>query len=149
MERSYCAENDEGRARIQALLASLTDEDLSRPVGPDWTVGVGLMHLAFWDRQWLSKFEEWERLGEVIVPAETRSLPLFNIINAAMLPWWRGISPAQVRHEVLAAAEAIDDKVASLSHSMIEAILATRPCTLVRATHRREHLDEIDNALGR
>jgi hypothetical protein len=102
------------------------------------------MHLAFWDRQWLAKLEEWERTGVVVVP------PLRDVINGindGMLPWWRSIAPAQVRHEVVAAAEAMDAKVASLPQHLLEAILADRPRTLIRATHRREHLGEIERAL--
>jgi uncharacterized damage-inducible protein DinB len=144
MNRSYLDENDASRARVQAFVASLSDEDMTRQVGAHWTVGTGLMHLAFWDRQWLAKLEEWERTGVVVVP------PLRDVINGindGMLPWWRSIAPAQVRHEVVAAAEAMDAKVASLPQHLLEAILADRPRTLIRATHRREHLGEIERAL--
>ena len=145
MERSYIDENDVSRARIQAFVASLSDQDMMRPVGAHWTVCTGLMHLAFWDRQWLGKLEEWERTGVVVVPTLH---DVINGINDGMLPWWRSIALAQVRHEVVAAAAAMDAKVASLPQDLLEVILAERPRTLVRATHRREHLDEIEHALA-
>ena len=59
------AENNAERARLQGLVARLTDADMARAMSEGWTVGVGLLHLAFWDRLSLSKFEEWERTGEV------------------------------------------------------------------------------------
>jgi hypothetical protein len=65
------------------------------------------MHLAFWDRLLLSKFEEWERTGEVQIPPMR---DMVEGINQAMLPWWRTIAPDQVRHAVVAAAEAVDRK---------------------------------------
>jgi hypothetical protein len=146
MNRSYTDENDVSRARVQGFVTSLSDEDMTRPVGAHWTVGIGLMHLAFWDRQWLAKLEEWERTGVVLIPP---LIDVINGINDGMLPWWRSIPPAQVRHEVVAAAEAIDAKAASLPQHLLEVILAERPRTLLRATHRREHLDEIEQALVR
>src|SRR5712691_8344885 len=146
MNQSYTYENEASRARVQDFVASLNAEDMTRPVGIHWTVSIGLMHLAFWDRQWLAKLEEWERTGVVLIP------PLRDVINGindGLLPWWRSIAPAQVRYEVIAAAEAMDAKVASLPQHLLEVILAERPRTLVRATHRQEHLDEIERALGR
>jgi hypothetical protein len=145
MDRSSVAENEAERARLKAIVDQLTDADLARPMSEDWTIGVGLMHLAFWDGLSLSKFEEWERTGAVQIP------PLRDMvdgINHAMLPWWRTIAPAQVRHAVVAAAEAVDRKAETLPASIIEAILALRPQSLMRANHRRQHLDQIEPALA-
>ena len=145
MERSYVVENEAERARLKAIVDRLTDGDLARAMSEDWTVGVGLMHLAFWDGLSLSKFEEWERTGAVQIP------PLQDMvdgINHAMLPWWRTIAPAQIRHAVVAAAEVVDRKAETLPAPIIEAILAVRPRSLARATHRRQHLDQIERALA-
>jgi hypothetical protein len=103
------------------------------------------MHLAFWDRLWLAKFQEWERTGVVQIP------PLRDFvhgINDGMLPWWRTIAPAQVKYETIAAAEEVDSKAKSLPEPLVEAILAERPRTLIRAIHRRNHLDKIESALA-
>src|SRR5436309_12060138 len=103
MGRPYATENDAERARLKAFVAGLSDATITRSIGHGWTVGVGLAHLAFWDRLWLAKFEEWERTGVVrIPPVET----FVSGINDGMLPWWQAIAPAQIRYEVLAAAEA-------------------------------------------
>jgi hypothetical protein len=145
MDRSYVAENDAERTRLQAVVARLTDADMARPMSEEWTIGVGLMHLAFWDGLSLAKFEEWERTGAVQIP------PMGDMvegINHAMLPWWRTIAPAQVRHAVVAAAEAVDRKAETLPALIIEAILAVRPRSLARAIHRRQHLDQIERALA-
>jgi hypothetical protein len=146
MDQSYIAENNAERARLQAVVARSTDADMARPMSEEWTVGVGLLHLAFWDRLSLSKFEEWERTGRVEVPPMR---DMVDGINHAMLPWWRTVAPAQVRHEVVAAAEAVDRKAETLPAPIIEAILAARPRSLTRAVHRRQHLDQIERALAR
>ncbi|MGH7275888.1 MAG: hypothetical protein ACREIY_02535, partial [Candidatus Rokuibacteriota bacterium] len=62
--------------------------------------------------------------------------------------WWHAIAPAQIRYEVIEAAEASDSKAERLPEALVETILAVRPRTLVRATHRRQHLDEIERALA-
>ena len=148
MDRSYVAESDAARQRLRGLIARLTDDDLARPLGQHWTVSVALAHLAFWDRLWLEKFEEWERTGVLTMPpADTEGNPA--AMNDAMLAWWRSISPAQTRHEVVAAAEAIDSFAAQLPEPIVTAILGVRPRTVIRAVHRREHLDEIERALAR
>lgn len=145
MDRSYVSENEAERARLQAVVDRLTDADLARPMSEDWTVGVGLMHLAFWDGLSLAKFEEWERTGEVQIPPMR---DMVDGINQAMLPWWRTIAPAQIRHAVVAAAEAVDRKAQTLPAPIIEAILTLRPRSLERAIHRRQHLDQIERALA-
>ena len=104
------------------------------------------MHLAFWDGLSLSKFEEWECTGGG--PGPTHAGHGGWNINQAMLPWWRTIAPAQVRHAVVAAVEAVDHKGETLPAPIVEAILAVRPRSLTRAIHRRPHLDQIERALA-
>src|SRR5439155_23474776 len=60
MNPMHIDENDASRARVRDFVAGLSDDEMARPVGAHWTVAVGLMHLAFWDRQWQAKLEEWE-----------------------------------------------------------------------------------------
>ena len=95
-----------------------------------------LAHLAFVDRLWLAKFEEWERTGVVEMPPGGLFI---HGINEAMLPWWRTMAPVQVKLEVVAAAEAADSKAESLPATLVEAILSVRPRTLIRSVHRRAH----------
>jgi hypothetical protein len=49
---------------------------------------------------------------------------------------------------VIVAAEAVDRKAETLPAPIIEAILAARPRSLMRAVHRRQHLDQIERALA-
>jgi hypothetical protein len=90
--------------------------------------------------------------GHAVRTAEVQIPPMRDMvddINQAMLPWWRTIAPAQVKHAVVAAAEAVDRKAETLPAPIIEAILALRPRSLTRANHRRQHLDQIERALTR
>jgi hypothetical protein len=88
---------------------------------------------------------QWERTGRVDIP------PLRDMddgMNHAVLPWWWTIAPAQMRHAVVAAAEAVDRKAETLPAPIIEAILSVRPRSLTRAIHRRQHLDQVERALA-
>ncbi len=142
METSYIAENDAERARLQALVARLSDSDLARSIGHGWTASAALAHLAYWDRLALATIEDWERNGVQVSPVNP------DPINDGMLPRWLAMPPRQAAAEALVAAEAVDRKVETLSPGLVRAILAKRPRSLVRAIHRREHLDEIERALA-
>lgn len=145
-DRSFVIENRVERERIRTLVAKLTDADMARELGDGSTVSALLAHVAFWDRMWLQKFEAWERTGTV---RARQGGPPFRVdaLNDAMLPWWLAMEIDEVRHEVVAAAEAVDRKVESLSDQVLEQILTTRPRTVIRAVHRRDHLAEIERAL--
>ena len=139
------AENEAEWARLEAVIARLTDPDIAPAMSKEWTVVVGLKPLAFWDGSSLSKFMQWERTGRVDIS------PLRDMddgMNHAVLPWWWTIAPAQMRHAVVAAAEAVDRKAETLPAPIIEAILSVRPRSLTRAIHRRQHLDQVECALA-
>ncbi len=63
MGRPHATENDGERARPKAFVAGLSEATITHPIGNGRTVGVGLAHLAFWDRPCLAKFAERERTG--------------------------------------------------------------------------------------
>jgi hypothetical protein len=47
MDRFSVAENEAEQTRLKAGIDWLTDADLARTMSEDWTIGVGLMPLAF------------------------------------------------------------------------------------------------------
>jgi hypothetical protein len=143
-EDSYLIRNDTERERLKALVARLSDDELSLPLGYGWTASVALAHLAFWDRRGLSTLEEWERTGVQWTPSDA------DAINDGMLAEWSNLAPQEAAQQAVEAAEAIDRKVAALSPPLVEAILsAGRLRSLDRSLHRREHLDEIEKMLAR
>ena len=50
-DRSYTAENDRERGRLEALAGRLDDAALSRAMPAGGTVAGVLAHLAFWDQR--------------------------------------------------------------------------------------------------
>ena len=144
VDRSYVAENDAQRARLKALLAR-SDADLARPMPAGWTVAGVLGHLAFWDQRVLVLFEQWEKTGQAPPRSSQEDV---DWINDATKPMLLAVPPRQAAQLALAIGEAADAKVAGLSEDLVERNAASEtPINLLRAEHRREHLDEIEGVL--
>jgi Mycothiol maleylpyruvate isomerase N-terminal domain len=145
VDRSFVTQNDAERARLEKLVGRLSDGDLQRPLAAGWTVAGVLAHLAFWDQRTFILLDRWQRDG-VAPPADDQG----NVdwINDSAKPMFLALPPRRTVELALAIAEATDRKVASLSDDLVRRIAETgAPVSLVRATHRREHLDEIERAL--
>ena len=147
LDRHYVTENNAERARLQALVKSLSDAELARAMPAGWTVAGILAHVAFWDQRALVLLERWESDGTT-PPANNEAD--VDWINDAAKPLFLALPPRQAAEVALAVAEAVDRKVERLSDDLLRRNAAAgSPVNLVRATHRREHLDEIEHALGR
>ncbi len=145
MDTSYNERNREQLGRLRALVAGLSDADLTHPLGDGaWTVGATLAHMAYYDTRVLATLEVslrhrlprywWE--GE-----ETTG------VNRARTPGWRAMPVREAAQQALAAAEAVDALIASLPPEFIAEVMRERPSALERARHRIEHLDEIEHGL--
>ncbi|HXJ82488.1 MAG TPA: maleylpyruvate isomerase N-terminal domain-containing protein [Candidatus Methylomirabilis sp.] len=146
VDRSYVAQNDAARARLQALIGRLSDVQLGHPMPAGWTVASVLAHLAFWDQRVLSLLERWEGSSAAVPP--TFEEQHVDWINDATKPLFLALDPRRAAELTLAIAVEVDRKVAMLSDSLLEHnAKAGMPINPVRATHRREHLDEIEHVL--
>jgi DinB family protein len=147
VDRGYVGQNNVERARLRALVTRLSDADLARPMSAGWTVAGVLGHLAFWDQRILVLLENWERTGtRPPLPNEEDA----DWINDAGKPFLLALAPRQAADLALAVAEAVDRKVETLPDALVSAnTSAGSPLKLLRAEHRREHLDEIEAALKR
>ena len=149
VDRSYVAENDGQRERLRALTARLSDRELGRALDAGWTIAGVLGHLAFWDQRLLVLLERWEREGPSAVP---RALDhtVVDWINDAAKPLLLAVDPRRAADVALAIAEAVDRKARTLPDEfVVRNAAAGNPVNLLRAQHRREHLDEIARALTR
>ena len=144
MDRSYAVENARERQRLQTLIASLSDEDLTRPLPNGWTVAITLAHLAFWDHQRLAVLKQWERAGVRPAPVDTDTINEGVRLLAAVIP------PRRAAQVAIEAAEAIDQALEHMAADLLTAIEAGgQSRILTRSAHRRAHLDQIDAALRR
>lgn len=145
VDRSYVAQNNAQRARLRALIDRLTNEDLRRPLSAGWTIAGVLAHLAFWDQRILVLLEGWERRGPVPRPINRDDV---DWINDAAKALCLALPPGAAATLAVATAEAVDRKVEALPETLLaQNAAAGSPINLLRAQHRREHLDEIERAL--
>ena len=145
-DRSYIAENDRERRRLEALVGKLDDAALSRPMPDGWTVGAVLAHLAFWDQR-IVTFIDFMKRG-IKVPEENEID--VEWINEAVKPTQLALPPRRAATLAVETARAIDQAVATLSDELLaKNAAAGGPINVRRAEHRREHLDEIEQALAR
>jgi len=147
VDRSYVGENDAQRERLRALVRRLTDQELGRPMSAGWTIAGVLGHLAFWDQRVLVLLERWERAGPSAVPPVLDHAAV-DWINDAAKPLLLALLPRRAADLAVSIAEAVDHKVKALPDEfVVRNVAAGTPVNLLRAEHRREHLDEIERAL--
>lgn len=145
-DRSYIAENDRERRRLEALVDKLDDAALSRAMPAGWTVAGVLAHLAFWDQRIIVFIDTLTRGAKV--PVE--SAEDVDWINDAAKPAQLALPPRRAATLAVETARATDHAVATLSDELLARNAAAgNPIYLMRAQHRREHLDEIEKVLGR
>jgi hypothetical protein len=147
VDRSYVAENDLQRERLHALVRRLTDQELGRPMPAGWTIAGVLGHLAFWDQRLLVLLERWEREGPAAVPRALDHAAV-DWINDAAKPLLLAVLPRRAADLAVSIADAVDRKAKALPDEFVARNTAAgHPLNLRRAEHRREHLDEIEQAL--
>ncbi len=142
MERPFVAENTRERERLIALVARLTDEELSLPLEMGWTIASAFAHLAFWDQRAWVLMRKWKQSGVAASPVDD------DVTNDALLPLCLAIPPRVAANLAIAAAEAIDRELEQASAELIADIAALGDkFRLWRSIHRRMHLDQIEARL--
>jgi uncharacterized damage-inducible protein DinB len=145
-DRSYIEENTRERERLRALVEGLDEDRLRAPVNEYWTVAAVLGHIAFWDARILSLADKMDR-GVAFAASDTEPEDV-DWINDASRALIHAIPPLELARLALRIAEETDARVATLPPDRMSPRDPGSPLYAVRATHRREHLDEVEEALG-
>jgi hypothetical protein len=144
----YVERNRTELERLRALVGRLSDDDLARSVNESWTVAGVLGHMAFWDGRALFLVDKLLR-GEPFTSSDEEPEDV-DWINDATRPLIHAIPPRHAADLALSAAEAIDERIASLEPQLARKtwpLDQASPLNASRADHRSEHLDEIEAAL--
>jgi hypothetical protein len=147
MDRQYVEENNRELERLRSLVDRLDDDELRTPVNDHWTVAGVLGHIAFWDARVLTLSEKLER-GVPFSPSDTEPEDV-DWINDASRPLIHAIPPLELARLALRIAEETDARVARLPPDRLWPTDPDSPIYSLRASHRGEHLDDIEAALGR
>jgi uncharacterized damage-inducible protein DinB len=141
IEEPFAELNRAATQRIRALAARLTDAELQRPVGKQWTIAATLAHLAFWDRRALMILDKTESAGKLV------TFEIDIVVNDVALPLWAAIPPREAARLAIESAEALDKRLENFPPALLEAVYSQYKRGVVRALHRNEHLDEAEAAL--
>ena len=144
-DRSYVTKNREQLDRLRALVDKLSDQELTKPMEAGWTVAAVLAHLAFWDYRIVTLLDRWNAGG---TPPSSIDESHVDWINDAGKPLCLALPPRVAARTAVEAAVAADQRVAALTEAQLEANMKSgSPISTLRAEHRREHLDEIEQKL--
>ena len=143
---AYVEGNARELERMRALVARLSDDDLERAVNEDWTLAAVLGHMAFWDGRQSALADKLER-GVPFSPSDDEPEDV-TWINDAARPLIHAIAPREAADLALRIAEETDARVAALPPGRMWPQDPKSPLNPLRASHRGEHLDEIETALG-
>jgi hypothetical protein len=141
MDQSYIELNRASTERIRALTERLTDEEMQHRVGEHWTVAIAVAHLAFWDRRVMYVLDMTEKDNILFIP----EIDIF--VNDLSLPLWAAIPPRDAARIAIETSETLDKRLENFSQALLEETYNYNKRWVVRALHRNEHLDEVDNAL--
>ncbi|TAJ19259.1 MAG: hypothetical protein EPO65_07120 [Dehalococcoidia bacterium] len=137
------AENDASLSELRALVGRLSDADLTHTLGGGWTVASALGHVAFWDMRAAVMADRWKLAG---APSG------LNIddegVNEALDPLLLTASGRGLATMALAAALAANTAIARLQPEL--AALGFSEGSVFntgRHAHRREHIEQIEQAL--
>lgn len=144
-DRSYVEENTRERERLRALVERLDEDTLRAPVNEYWTVAAVFGHIAFWDARVLSLADKVER-GVPFSPSDAEPEDV-DWINDASRPLIHAVPPIELAQLSLRIAEETDERVAHLPVDRLWPQDPDSPLYAVRASHRGEHLDEVERAL--
>jgi hypothetical protein len=144
-DRSYIGQNTRERERMRAIVDRASDDDLRISVNPYWTVAAVLGHIAFWDARVLSLADKLER-GEPFTSSDTEPEDV-DWINDASRELIHAIPPREAAQLALEIAERTDARVANLPVDRLWPTDPDSPLYALRASHRGEHLDEVEAAL--
>ena len=149
MDRAHVMANDAERERLGALVTGSSDDTLSRPMPAGWTVAAVLAHIGFWDARAIFWLDKWGGGVEPSAP-DVEEPAVVEWVNDSAKPFCLALPPRDAARLALRLAEEADAKVEALSDDLLAKIRSAggAPFDLSRADHRKEHVDDIERALG-
>jgi hypothetical protein len=145
-DRSHVDDNARELERMRALVTRLSDDDLERAVNEHWTVAAVFGHIAFWDGRQTSLADKLER-GVPFTSSDDEPEDV-DWINDASRPLIHAIAPREAADLAVRVAEETDARVAALPPERMWPLDPQSPLNPLRASHRGEHLDEIEAVAG-
>jgi hypothetical protein len=144
-DRGYIEENTRERERLRALVERLDEAQLRISVNEYWTVAAVFGHIAFWDARVLALADKFDR-GEPFSSSDAEPEDV-DWINDASRPLIHAVPPLELARLALQIAEETDTRMETLQVDRLWPHDPDSPLYAVRASHRGEHLDDVEAAL--
>ncbi len=126
-------DNAEATRRLHALVARLSDDDLTRDLGGGWTVTTALGHLAFWDR--------WQRLALAAGRQDAPSTTTEDAANEVLTPLLTALHPRTAANLALDAARDLDAAIEQTPETLrTQFDNSPHPELVRRSPHRLAHI---------
>jgi uncharacterized damage-inducible protein DinB len=133
--------NRESTERMRTIINRLSDAELSKSVGSDWTISITLAHLALWDQRVIFVIESAKKMNKLHAPYYDDQL------NDILTPTLRAIPVREAASMAITTAEKLDDDLEQCSSQLIEQMKEVNERLIDRSIHRNLHLDEIEKAI--
>ena len=133
--------NRESTERMRQIVNRLSDEELSKSIGSDWTISITLAHLALWDQRVIFVIESAKKNNKLHAPYYDYQL------NDILTPTLRAIPVREAARLAVTASEKLDNELEKCSFQLIEEMKEVNERLIDRSIHRNLHLDEIENAI--
>jgi DinB superfamily len=144
--RGYVDENARELARMRSIVERVSDAQLGLPVNDHWTVAAVLGHIAFWDGRALALGQKLQG-GMPFSPSDDEPEDV-DWINDASRPLIHAVPARELAQLAVRIAEETDALVAALPAERMWPDDSDSPLNPIRASHRGEHLDDVDRVLG-
>jgi DinB family protein len=144
----YSQQNTSSRRRLEALVGSLSDEDLACSTDYGWTVAALLAHLAFWDHRMSVILHRWQEEGLDESPIDSMA------VNDALKVICHALEPRTAAKLAVSAAQKVDAEFETLSDEFVKQIdqhieATSTQFRMNRSLHRDGHLNDIEALLQR
>lgn len=133
--------NRESTERMRKMINQLSEEELSKSIGSDWTISITLAHLALWDQRVIFVIESAKKNNKLHAPYYDYQL------NDILTPILSAIPVREAARMAITTAEKLDDDLEQCSTQLVEELKEVNERLIDRSIHRNLHLDEIENAV--
>ena len=141
LDRSFIEKNRASSKRMRELATRLSEAQLRRPIGGQWSVYSTFAHIAFWDLRVMHVLDATKRQGTLVAPEI--DVTVNDILNTLFL----AIAPRLAAQIAFQTAVALDEMLENYPQDLLEQIHARNERWVIRASHRNGHLDVIEEAL--
>ncbi len=121
------------------IIHGLSEEELSQPLGNNWSISVTLAHLAFWDQRVIHVIENAKK-------DKVLNAPLFDDqLNDILAPILEAIPPAEAARMAVNIAGTLDGLLEDCPPELIDQMMLVNNRLMERSLHRNDHLAQIES----